>query len=349
MSRATLSAVIVAHDSLPKLRQSLPALCAQLGEQDELIVVDNASRDALAEELGRLAPKARLVSLPRNMGFAAGANRGVEATTGDVVVLLNPDAVVSQGWSEAIRGPWGGQWAAWMGLVLLEDGEHINTSGGVLHFTGLGWSGRVGEPARTAPSVPTEVAFLSGACMALPRARWHEFGGLPEEFFMYCEDVDLSLRFRLSGGRLAVIPDAIVRHDYVFAKGQLKWRLLERNRWATVIRTYPASLLLLVTPALIAAELAVWTAALTAGWGMMKLRATADVVRAVPRLLRERRAIQGRRNITAAAFATHLTAELSSPYLGGGGIAGRPAVASALRLYWRAVLAILALLERRNR
>jgi GT2 family glycosyltransferase len=349
VSRATLSTVIVAHDSLPKLQQSLPALTAQLGEQDELIVVDNASSDALPQELGRLAPRARLLSLSRNVGFAAGANRGVEAASGDVVVLLNPDAVVSPGWSEAIRDPWGGPWDAWMGLVLLDDGEHINTSGGILHFTGLGWSGHVGEPALMAPTGPTEVAFLSGACMALPRARWHELGGLPEEFFMYCEDVDLSLRFRLCGGRLAVIPDAMVRHDYEFAKGKLKWRLLERNRWATVIRTYPGSLLLLVMPALMAAELAVWIAALTAGWGIMKLRATADVVHAVPRLLRERRAIQGRRSITAAAFATHLTPELSSPYLGDGGIADRPAVATALRLYWRAVLAALALLERRER
>jgi GT2 family glycosyltransferase len=349
VSRATLSTVIVAHDSLPKLRQSLPALTAQLGEQDELIVVDNASSDALRQELGRLAPSARLLSLPRNVGFAAGANRGVEAASGDVVVLLNPDAVVSPGWSEAIRDPWGGPWDAWMGLVLLDDGEHINTSGGILHFTGLGWSGHIGEPTVMAPSDPTEVAFLSGACMAVPRARWHELGGLPEEFFMYCEDVDLSLRFRLCGGRLAVIPDAMVRHDYEFAKGKLKWRLLERNRWATVIRTYPGSLLLLVMPALMAAELAVWITALTAGWGIMKLRATADVVRAAPRLLRERRTIQGRRSISAGAFATHLTPELSSPYLGDGGIADRPAVVTALTLYWRAVLAALALLERRGR
>jgi GT2 family glycosyltransferase len=349
MAPVSLSTVIVAHNSLADLRVALPRLLVQLEPQDEVIVVDSGSTDGLAVELPRMAPRARLISPGANIGFAAGANRGVATATGDLLVLLNPDAIVQPGWSEAIRAPWGGPWDAWMGLVLLDDGEHINTSGGILHFTGLGWSGHVGEPALTAPSGPTEVAFLSGACMALPRARWHELGGLPEEFFMYCEDVDLSLRFRLCGGRLAVIPDAMVRHDYEFSKGKLKWRLLERNRWATVIRTYPGPLLLLVMPALMAAELAVWITALTAGWGMMKLHATADVVCALPRLLRERRAIQGRRSITAAAFATHLTPELSSPYLGSGGIADRPAVASALRLYWRAVLAALSLLERRER
>lgn len=349
MAPLSISTVIVAHNSLADLRVALLCLLEQLEPQDEVIVVDSGSTDGLAVELPRIAPRARLISPGANVGFAAGANRGVAAATGDLLVLLNPDAIVQPGWSEAIRAPWGGPWDAWMGLVLLDDGKRINTSGGILHFTGLGWSGHVGEPAATAPSLPIEVAFLSGACMAVPRGRWQELGGFSEEFFMYCEDVDLSLRLRLCGGRLAVIPDAMVRHDYQFAKGKLKWRLLERNRWATVIRNYPGSLLILVMPALMAAELAVWITALTGGWGTMKLHATTDVARALPRLFRERRTIQERRMITAMAFATHLAPELSSPYLGGAGIADRPVIATALRLYWRAVLTVLALLERRAR
>ena len=58
---------------------------------------------------------------------------------------------------------------------------------------------------------------------------------------MYHEDVDLSLRLRLAGGRLGVEPAAVVDHDYEFAKGAAKWRLLERNRWATIVRCYPGA------------------------------------------------------------------------------------------------------------
>ena len=89
---------------------------------------------------------------------------------------------------------------AWMGLVTMDGGEAINTSGGVLHFTGLGWAGQAGEPISAAPSRPTEVAFLSGACLAIPRRTWIAAGGFPTHFFMYGEDVDLSLRLRLVGG-----------------------------------------------------------------------------------------------------------------------------------------------------
>jgi len=338
MARVALSTVIVAHDSLAELRRALPPLIEALCEADELIVVDNASRDGLASELGRFAPCARLISLSENVGFAAGVNRGAAAARGDLLVLLNPDAVVQPGWAEAIRSPWNGGSAAWMGLVLLEDGERINSSGGVLHFTGFGWAGQLGEPAVTA-AARGEVGFLSGACLAIPLERWQEIGGFSEPFFMYCEDVDLSLRLRLAGGTLSVVADARVTHQYEFIKGGHKWRLLERNRWATIIRTYPTRLLVLVMPALLAAELAVWAVALRGGWARMKARATFEFAREVPRLLRERREIQARRQVSVRSFAAAMTSELSSPYFGA--VGRRPLVRCALALYWRAVLALL--------
>jgi GT2 family glycosyltransferase len=339
MTSVSLTTVIVAHDSLADLRRTLPSLLDELGAQDELIVVDNASEDGLSAELGNLAPSAKLVSLPSNVGFAAGANAGARAARGELLVLLNPDAAVRPGWGAAIRRPWGGPWAAWMGLVLLDGGEQINTSGGVLHFTGFGWAGQIGQPIREAPRTPSEIGFLSGACLAVPRARWNELGGFPEQFFMYCEDVDLSLRLRLFGGRLAVVPDAVVCHDYEFAKGQLKWRLLERNRWATVIRTYPGLLLAAVAPALIAAEAAVWAVAAKGGWSRMKLLATLDVIKDLPRLLAERRAIQAAARLDPSEFAAALTSRLDSPYFGS--IGTSPALRRGLDLYWIVVRRIL--------
>jgi GT2 family glycosyltransferase len=340
MSSPRLSTVIVAHNSLADLRRMLPALLAELAAEDEVIVVDSGSEDGLGDAFPGLAPGARLLTAPGNVGFAEGANRGVAAANGELIVLLNPDAVVQPGWAAAIKAPWGGAWAAWMALVMMNAGDAINTAGGVLHFTGLGWAGQIGEPVLTAPQSPREVGFLSGACLALPAQTWRELGGFPADFFMYCEDVDLSLRLRLRGGRIAVIPQAQVLHDYDFDKGQRKWRLLERNRWATVLRTYPGSLLALVMPALVATEAAIWLTALREGWGRMKLLATLDVIRALPRLMRERRAIQLTRRITPAEFAGGLTAELSSPYLGAA--ARSKLLQGALRRYWAAVRSVLS-------
>ena len=131
-----------------------------------------------------------------------------------------------------------------MGLVLLDDGATINTSGGVLHFTGFGWAGQIGEPATAAPPTPDRGRLPVRGVPGDSAGDLGTAGGFAEHFFMYCEDVDLSLKLRLAGATLAVVPDARVAHDYAFAKGGRKWRLLERNRWATMIRTYPGRLLL---------------------------------------------------------------------------------------------------------
>jgi GT2 family glycosyltransferase len=343
MSSVSVTVVIVAYNSLTALRRSLPALVTELQPEDELIVVDNASSDGSADEIVRLAPEARVMFLSENVGFAGGVNAGAAHARGDLLVLLNPDAIVERGWAEAIRRPWGGCFAAWMGLVLLDDGQRINTSGGVLHFAGFGWAGQVDEPVCDAPSSMREVAFLSGACLAIPRDLWLELGGFAEQFFMYSEDVDLSLRIRLLGGRLAVAPGARVDHDYAFFKGEGKWRLLERNRWATVLRTYPGPLLALVLPALLVTELAVWAVAARGGWVRAKAQATLGVLRALPAIFRERRSIQSRRRVGSSAFASSLTDTLSSPYFGRAGRGG--ALRLAMRIYWRSVIHVLTRLD----
>ena len=327
-----LSIVVVTHNSAAALAGSLPALCRQLASGDELIVVDNASTDATLRVVAEHAPGAVVVETGFNAGFAAGANAGARAARGDVLVLLNPDATPQPGFVDAIRAP-RGDWTAWQGLVTADGGRAVNTSGGVVHFTGIAWAGQA------AAGPPREVAFVSGACLAIPRSVWERAGGFAEHYFMYQEDVDLSLRLRLAGARLGVEPAAIVDHDYEFGKGAGKWRRLERNRWATIVRCYPGALLLALAPALVATELALLAVAASGGWLPQKLAAGRETVRALPRLVRERRAVQATRTVSVAEFAAWLTPDLDSPYLGS---AGRSRLLRGLlRAYWRLVLALL--------
>lgn len=175
--------------------------------------------------------------------------------------------------------------------------------------------------------------------MAIRADTWRRVGGLPEAFFLYYDDVDLSLRVRLAGQEVGIVPAARVDHLYDFTKRQVKWRLLERNRWDTILRTYPSRLLALVMPALLITELALLVVALRGGWIREKLAADADVLRALPRLLAERRHVQATRTVGEIEFARRMTPYLSSPYLGAAGrsrLLGR-----ALHGYWRLVLALL--------
>jgi GT2 family glycosyltransferase len=320
---------------------TLGALARQLRDGDELIVVDNGSSDGTVPAVREAAPDATLIEAGENLGFASASNRGAALSSGQLLLFLNPDAVVAPGFRDAIELPLSEQrrWAAWQGLVTAEHGRVINSRGGAVHFTGIAWAGGAGEPVNTGDLPRIEPGFVSGACLVVTADEFEDAGGFAEPFFLYHEDVDLSLRLRLAGGRLGVETQARADHDYEFAKGPEKWRRLERNRWATLIRTYPAALLALLTPALLATELALVPISIAGGWGPQKLASWIDVLRWLPRLRRERREIQATRSIDAKTFARGLTPDLGSSYLGP---AGRSRVLrAALRAYWSVVLALL--------
>lgn len=339
--RPTLSVLIVAWESRDDFQKALPALLAEFDDDDELIVVENKLGDGSVEMVQELAPQARIVRPGRNTGFAGGVNAGAEVARGDLLVVLNPDAVPQPGFGEAIRRPWleDRGWAAWQALVADGTGEKINSAGNPIHFTGIVWAGGHGRPlGEVPPAGPVPAA--SGACLAIPLANWRRVGGFPGEFFMYHEDVDLSVRLRMEGGIVGIEPAAVVAHDYEFSAGNDKWRWLERNRLAFLVRTYPAPLLALLAPVLLATEPALLAVSAAGGWGGQKLRANREFLTWLPRLLRERRAIQRRRTVGAAEFASWLTPDLDSELISPL-VRSRPA-RLLLRGYWRAVCLLLS-------
>jgi N-acetylglucosaminyl-diphospho-decaprenol L-rhamnosyltransferase len=192
----------------------------------------------------------------------------------------------------------------------------VNTSGGITHWLGMGWAGAHETPVDLVDPRPREVSFASGAALAVRREAWDGVGGFEDAYFMYGEDLDLSLRLRLAGWGVGIVPAARVAHDYEFAKGSYKWFLLERNRWWTILGAYPAPLLLTLLPALLGAEAALLAVAAQGGWLRQKLRAQVAVLRSLPWALRRRRRVQVTRRVSAAAFAAALSASLESPFLG---------------------------------
>ena len=347
---SSLSVVIVTHDHREAVRGALPALAAQLDDGDQLIVVDNDSSDGTADAVRELAPDAIVIDAGANLGFAAGCNRGASTASGELLCFLNPDAVPAPGFREAIERPLadGRGWAAWQGLVTAE--------GGRVSTPAAGWSTSPASPGRAELERPcgagergrpqprslrrSEPGFVSGACLAIPRATFERVGGFAEEFFLYHEDVDLSLRLRLAGQRLGVEPAARVEHAYEFAKGPAKWRHLERNRWATLIRTYPAALLALLAPALVATELALVPVSAAGGWFGQKLLAWGDTLLALPRLLARAPPDPGEQDDRRGGVRAGADRRPRLPLSGTRRALARCCAARS-RAYWSVVLALL--------
>ncbi len=336
-----LAVVVVCHDSAEEVGGTLRALRAQLEPGDEVVVVDSGSRDGTAAVAREADPAARVLDAGGNVGFAAGCNAGAAATRAPLILLLNPDAVPAPGCLDALRAAADAQpsWGAWQALVTLADGEHVNTAGNVVHWLGFGWAGGMDRPVAEVDGPPHAVPFASGAAMVVRRTAWDAAGGFEARYFMYGEDLDLSLRLRLAGWEIGVVPAARAAHDYSFVKGDYKWFYLERNRWWTLLGAYPAPVLAAALPGLLAFEAALLVAAWRGGWLRAKLRAQAAVLRGLPAILRRRRAVQATRTIGAGRFAAVLTASLDSPYLGGARAV--PGLAPAQAAWWRAMRALL--------
>jgi GT2 family glycosyltransferase len=269
----------------------------------EVIVVDNGGTDPAAiEGFGRL------VEPGRNLGFAAGCNRGAAEASGDVLVFLNPDTVVEPGGLSALARTLEDRsiGIAMARLRLLDRPELLNSGGTVVHVSGLAWAGRYGEPAEELGELE-DVAAPSGAAMAIRRDLFRELGGFTEELFMYLEDTELGWRSRLHGLRVVVDPGADVYHDYEFGRHPTKLALLERNREILVLTAYSLRLLLALAPVLVATELAMLAVAAKQRWLGDKLDGWWWLARNAGWLRRHRGQTQSLRRVPDRELAEYLT------------------------------------------
>ena len=187
--------------------------------------------------------------------------------SGEVLAFLNPDTEPHPGWlvplGVALERPEVGAAMPVMDLTYAPD--HYFTSRSALTYLGFAWSTDSGDPI-PADLSEIEVPFPSGAAFAISRKLFEELQGFRDEYFLYLEDVDLEWRLRLMGLKSVQVPSARVSHDYEFERHARKMFYLERNRLRMVLANYERKTLLLLAPALFAAEVGVVAAAIRHGW-----------------------------------------------------------------------------------
>lgn len=215
--------VVVSYNQRERLLAGL-ASARQAAPSARLIVVDNGSLDSSAAAASDAFPEAQVVALDRNIGFGAAANRGAARGDAPRILLLNNDARLEaqalERLHEALDEP--GVVAAGP-LLRGHEGEYELSINRTLSpwnearfkvvelFYAYGRGPLTGW-VRRRMSRSRRVRSLSGACILLDRDAFEEVGGFDERFFLYAEDVDLSLRLRQRGGELAYVAGAEVVH-----------------------------------------------------------------------------------------------------------------------------------------
>jgi GT2 family glycosyltransferase len=223
----------------------LEAVLAQDYPSFDVVLVDNASRDASLERARPFLASGRLsiLALGRNVGCPGGRNVGLRYATGAWVAFLDADGYARPGWlAAAVRAGTAaedvGAVASWVTFAWRP--EILNGAGGTLNLRGYG--GDHGWHQRAARAVaPSEPLFPMGCGMVVRRDVLEELGGFDAALFNYYDDADLGLRIWASGRRVVLAPDAGVDHDFGSSDRVLgtKTYLCERNRVRTVLKYFP--------------------------------------------------------------------------------------------------------------
>jgi N-acetylglucosaminyl-diphospho-decaprenol L-rhamnosyltransferase len=212
---APFTVVVVNYGSHDLLRTTLTATLAT-DPAARAVVVDNLSTASERAALRALADEQGwAVELPAaNLGFGGGMNVGVARAIAEGatrVLLLNPDAVVRPGGLAALGAALDADPMTMAAPVVLRpDGTPYAAGTTDLSLR----DGTMRSTRRRPPGSTTPVLeWLSGACLALTADLWAAVGGFDERYFLYWEDVDLSLRVQRAGGSLTVVDDAQAVHD----------------------------------------------------------------------------------------------------------------------------------------
>ena len=207
------SIIIPNYNGKHLLAACLPALRRQTwpAERFETIVVDDASSDGSAAFLAENFPEVQVVVLPRNSGFIAACNAGVQTARGDVLVLLNNDTEAEAGWLEALVSallstPEAGSAASKM--LLFDQRDHLHTAGDMMGVDGIPRNRGVWQPDDGQYDGQRWVFGVCGGAAAYRRDAWRQAGGFDPSLFMYMEDVDLAWRLQLLGWKALYVPDA---------------------------------------------------------------------------------------------------------------------------------------------
>jgi GT2 family glycosyltransferase/SAM-dependent methyltransferase len=208
------SIIVPVFNELTTTIECLLSICAAAETRRfEVILANDASTDDTKAVLGKI-PNLVFVDQPENLGFLRNCNKAAARARGKFVVFLNNDAQVTPGWLNALAAALAepgvgaaGPRIVYPNGVLQEAGNHIRR-GGSVEMIGL-----TDIPENPRWAYQRDVDYVSGACLALPRALFEELGGFADDLApAYCEDLDLSLRIRAKNLRIVYTPGAEILH-----------------------------------------------------------------------------------------------------------------------------------------
>jgi GT2 family glycosyltransferase len=306
-----VSVIVVVFGEEPWLERCVRSILDSQGVSCDVVLVENGGSEATIADLEKL-DRVTVIRPHRNTGFAGGCNIGVANSQGNLVALINPDAIAEPQSLKllcdvAIQSDVG---IATGSIRLADRPDSLNAAGTTITFTGLSWSAHFGEHFSVVPDTHN-VAGASGAGLVINRSLWDEFGGFNEQFFAYYEDAELSIRTHRKGLKVVYVPEAIIVHRYEFSRNTSKFFLLERNRTITILTCFSSRHIAAIAPLLIPMELGLVAVSLRHGWFSEKMSSYWWIIRHIREIRARRKLVQDCATAPESEFLSLLSTSLS--------------------------------------
>lgn len=241
-----VSVVIPNYNGEKYIKKCLDSLMVQSLKPDEIIVVDNNSTDGSLELLNNdFRDKICIIALEKNTGFSVAVNKGIKASKGEFVVLLNNDTELDKDWLKELHSviQKDNKIFSCCSKMIRYDNRNIIDDAGD-EYSILGWSFKRGDGKSIKYYQDTEEVFSSCAGAAIYRKTiLDEIGYFDEKFFAYLEDIDISYRARSFGYKNYYAHKAKVYHIGSATSGSrhnlFKVRLAARNNIFLIYKNMP--------------------------------------------------------------------------------------------------------------
>lgn len=242
----------------------------------QVYIVDNASSVASYNYLKQSYPEAKI--LPRSDGnYCAANNLGFQEAIKDgceYLVAANMDTEMFPRWlEELVRALDDERVGLAQSKILLfprneaeQKAPLINTIGNSLYFLGFGTTSAYNVPDYEISGYPDIKGYASGCSFITRREVYEAIGGWNEEYYMYHDDIEFSLKTKLAGYKVVLAPLSVLFHKYEFSRSVRMLYYMERNRHFLILSFYPVSTLILLIPALFFMSVGLLFFALLKGW-----------------------------------------------------------------------------------
>ncbi len=211
----------------------------------EVIVVDNGPTEDSRRVFAEHFPGLKIIVSRENRGFAGGNNLGLREADGDFLLLLNNDTEVADGLLENLlrRFDTPGVGAVSPKIRYFDQPDRIQYAGftPVNPLTGRNQAIGKGELDRGQHDTARATPYAHGAAMMLSRAALEHAGEMPEEFFLYYEELDWCASIRRAGFSVWYEPAASVLHKESISTGRnspFKTEMLTRSRLRFMRRNF---------------------------------------------------------------------------------------------------------------